>query len=658
MSGVKGNNAPAASAYVFRHNNVVSLQHDLSLVQRQTVKARTMFRCKGFELVEGAFFFESFGVALERKGRIEYTGAAASGFFGARFMRRRIRTEEKFRRARCRNAAQGKTMLFALRYRQTIMMRTNAPFKHGVAIDFQMMRRNRRCNIGGACLNKRGGVRSCDMLEHNFQLRKISHNINKDALDKHGFAIKDINVGVRHLAMHQQRHADALHGAQHRIDIFNVRYAKSGVRRCIRRVKLAGGKDALCKAAFNFGRLERIREIAGHQRRKVKVRRYRLDNAIAVGFRRRNRRHRLCQIGHDDRPRKLAGRVVGDSFEHFPVAQMHMPVIGPAELKTVLGHAFTIAADQALRDGVRKSFALMRRYYPAANPSANGIANYPKRLKCGPMTESIVALNDRAILRLSGDDRQGFLQGLITQDVDLLEEGGATFTSLLTPQGKILFDFFVINQGDHYLIDCNVDAAPALVKRLSLYKLRAKVKIEEADDVQVSWSLTEPSADGIAFADPRLAALGWRMIAPKGATSDGQASSLAAYHDCRITLGVPEFGSDFEGDDIFLLDVNYDALNGVSYKKGCFIGQEVTSRMKRKGQARKRTLIVEHEGGPLPAGADITAGASTLGNVSSSTAGKSLARTRLDRWEKAAAAKESVICDGRELRLSVPEYLE
>lgn len=260
-----------------------------------------------------------------------------------------------------------------------------------------------------------------------------------------------------------------------------------------------------------------------------------------------------------------------------------------------------------------------------------------------------VSLTDRAVIRLSGDDRHAFLQGLITQDMDRLADAPAAFAALLTPQGKILFDFFVVKGSDALLIDCRKDAAPALLKRLSLYKLRAKVALAIAEDQKIIVG-AEMTSGG--FVDPRNAALGWRAIA------SGDFSEDESYDRRRIATGVPEFGKDFSSDEMFLTDVNYDALNAVSYKKGCFIGQEVSSRMKRKGEIRRRTLIAEFDGPPPAKGASVAAGDSTLGEIMSGTDGRALAAIRLDRWEKAKAAGMPVTCEGRELRLVVPGALE
>ncbi len=267
-------------------------------------------------------------------------------------------------------------------------------------------------------------------------------------------------------------------------------------------------------------------------------------------------------------------------------------------------------------------------------------------------------ITDRAVVRIIGEDRRTFLQGLVTQDVDRLSPGAAIFSALLTPQGKILFDFMIAERDDAFLIDCDKDAAPALVKRLTLYKLRAKVAIDIDENLAVMTSQTQPTPTaGIAFPDPRLPALGWRIIAPKDAGDRDDDYDLR-----RIALGVPEFGRDFSTDETFPLDVNYDALNGVSYSKGCFIGQEVASRMKRKRDVRKRTVIAEfddHEVGLAPEkGAAIIAGDITLGQILSVTEGAALALIRLDRWEKVKAAGGNIECNGKSLQLRVPDYLK
>lgn len=258
-------------------------------------------------------------------------------------------------------------------------------------------------------------------------------------------------------------------------------------------------------------------------------------------------------------------------------------------------------------------------------------------------------LTDRTVIRLTGEDRFPFLQGIVTEDIEKLKTAPAIFTALLTPQGKILFDFFVVRNGESLHIDCFKDAAEALMKRLSLYKLRAKVSLEPATGLNVIASPVEIEG---GFPDPRHGGIGWRAMASGDFPADND------YDAQRIALGLPEFGKDFGGDEMFLTDVNYDALNGVSYKKGCFIGQEVSSRMKRKGDIRRRTLIARFEGPAAEKGAPVTSGGSTLGETLGGAGDRALALIRLDRWEKSKAEGAPIECGGREVQLQFPAYLE
>lgn len=271
-------------------------------------------------------------------------------------------------------------------------------------------------------------------------------------------------------------------------------------------------------------------------------------------------------------------------------------------------------------------------------------------------------LQSRAVIRIDGPDALTFLQGLITQEPPA--PGEAAFAALLTPQGKILFDFLIVADGGGFLLDCHGEAADALVKRLSLYRLRAKVTIARPSDwsVGATWGDTGASASGNfrAFADPRLAALGRRLLGQNELVSAfvGSSSAEADWNRHRLSLGVPEFGKDFAPEEVFLLDVNYDALGGVSYKKGCFVGQEVTSRMKRKGEVRKRTLRLSFDGAPPAKGAAVTAGESSLGEVLSGADGVALALIRTDRLAAAQGAGIAIEAEGKPLRIDVPAYLE
>lgn len=261
-------------------------------------------------------------------------------------------------------------------------------------------------------------------------------------------------------------------------------------------------------------------------------------------------------------------------------------------------------------------------------------------------------LDDRALIRLAGGDRQKFLQGLITQDIEQLAPNRPLFAALLTPQGKILFEFFIFEDGPHYFLDCTRDLAPGLLKRLTLYKLRADISLSLDESLYVCTAGGAFEAR-VCGRDPRLEALGWR-----GLTDECPPPDDGAYSERRITLGAPELGADFRPETMFLTDVNYDALGAVSYKKGCFVGQEVSSRMKRKGDIRKRTLIASFDSGTLQAGDKLTAGQTSLGEIVSARGATGLAIVRMDRLAVAIESGAPIVSGHTPVQLRLPEYLE
>lgn len=190
-------------------------------------------------------------------------------------------------------------------------------------------------------------------------------------------------------------------------------------------------------------------------------------------------------------------------------------------------------------------------------------------------------LTDRAIVRLSGEDVLGFIQGLVTQDITGPLPGWA---GLLTPQGKCLFDFLVWPDGDDILLDCESEAADDLIKRLSLYRLRRPIAIARDEDLAAHWSLRE----GQGVTDPRLAELGHRWLAPANETSSG-------WLEHRLRLGVCEGRAEL--GDLLWLECNAAELNGVSFSKGCFVGQENTARMNWRQKVSRRLVVVEGDGG-------------------------------------------------------------
>lgn len=190
-------------------------------------------------------------------------------------------------------------------------------------------------------------------------------------------------------------------------------------------------------------------------------------------------------------------------------------------------------------------------------------------------------LTDRALLRLAGEDVRGFLQGLVTNDLDTLAPDRPLWAGLLTAQGKALFDFILWADGDDVLIDCEAEQAEALGRRLSLYRLRRAITIARDDSLAVHWS--SDGADGAP--DPRLAALGRRWLAPAGAPAEG-------WLEHRLGLGVTEGVAELGGDKILWLEGNAAELNGVSFAKGCYVGQENTARMNWRNKVNRRLVVV------------------------------------------------------------------
>ena len=252
-----------------------------------------------------------------------------------------------------------------------------------------------------------------------------------------------------------------------------------------------------------------------------------------------------------------------------------------------------------------------------------------------------VLLDDRAVLAISGPQARDFLQGLVTNDiVGGLAPGAGLYTALLSPQGKVLFDFLMTEGDGALLLDVARDARDALLKKLKMYKLRAKLEIEARDQLAVFVDLkghpqnrVVPYADrAVSFPDPRLAALGMRSIGAR-AEMPANLPGPRAYHQHRLALGVPE-GSDFGFEKIFALDAGLAELNGVSFTKGCYIGQELTSRMKHRATSRKRILTVRAEA-PLPASGAVTKGGTEIGELISTHGDTAFALIRLDRLEDA-----------------------
>ncbi len=285
-------------------------------------------------------------------------------------------------------------------------------------------------------------------------------------------------------------------------------------------------------------------------------------------------------------------------------------------------------------------------------------------------------LPDRGVIRIVGEDARRFLNGIVTNDVDKLKPGEARYAALLTPQGKIIVDFFVAeasaDDGGGFFIDAPRALASTLVQKLGFYKLRAKVAIEDLSDrlgVMAVWGGQDlaghiQSEYGLSFADPRLAALGVRIIVPPQVAGDAAAdlgaasSEAAAYEAHRIALGVPRGGEDFVYGGTFPHEADMDQLNGVDFHKGCYIGQEVVSRVEHRATARSRVVPVTFDGGAPMQGLEVVAADKPVGMMGSAANGHGLALLRLDRVADAVAAGTPVTSGGVALHAVKPDWAD
>ncbi len=287
---------------------------------------------------------------------------------------------------------------------------------------------------------------------------------------------------------------------------------------------------------------------------------------------------------------------------------------------------------------------------------------------------AVTCLEDRGVVSVSGPDAAKLLQGILTNDMDALNGQDALFAGLLSPQGKVLFDFIVSRQPkglsgqdapNAFWLDVARDQAPALVKRLTLYKLRAKVDIRDESErlnVLAMWGHDPCFICLVGYADPRLPALGLRgigkrqFVAGDMSCTNGVHSTPDAYHAHRIALGVPEGGRDYTFGDAFPHEALFDQLHGVSFTKGCYVGQEIVSRMEHRGTARKRIVPVE-AAGPLPVpGTDIKAGDVTIGALGSTAGSQGLALLRLDRVSEFAAKGVPLTTGDATLSVKIPTW--
>lgn len=279
-------------------------------------------------------------------------------------------------------------------------------------------------------------------------------------------------------------------------------------------------------------------------------------------------------------------------------------------------------------------------------------------------------LPDRGVIKVAGEDARNFLNGLVTTDLDRLKPGLGRFGALLTPQGKIVVDFLITEapagHGGGFLIDCPKALADSLATKLKFYKLRAKVTVENLSGdlgVLAAWDGQPAAQPDLAFADPRQEGLGFRILIPEDLEqklSDLIGAELVdatEYEAHRIALGVPRGGLDFMYSDTFPHETNMDRLAGVDFDKGCYVGQEVVSRMQHRGTARTRSVKVLLDGPSPEAGATILAGDKPVGTIGSTSGGKGIALVRIDRVADALDAGQPLTAGGLALKLAEPDVV-
>jgi folate-binding protein YgfZ len=290
-----------------------------------------------------------------------------------------------------------------------------------------------------------------------------------------------------------------------------------------------------------------------------------------------------------------------------------------------------------------------------------------------------VLLADRSVLALRGGDVRSFLQGLTSNDVARIREDQAGYGALLTPQGKFLFDFFIAQEGAQLLLETEQARLEQLLRRLLMYRLRSKVDLEDVstrfavaaligDDVAGLLDLPQsPGAarvldQGLVFIDPRLARLGARALL-MGETAAALLAKLGfeelergAYERLRLTLGVPDGSRDLVVEKSTLLESGFEELNGVDFAKGCFVGQELTARMKYRGLVRKRLMPVTFAGPPPPPGTIIRLAGRDAGEMRSGIDGQGLALLRLEQVEKARAEGAPLMAGATEILPQAPAW--
>jgi tRNA-modifying protein YgfZ len=279
------------------------------------------------------------------------------------------------------------------------------------------------------------------------------------------------------------------------------------------------------------------------------------------------------------------------------------------------------------------------------------------------------ALPDRGVVKVAGDDARKFLNGLLTTDAGKVTPGHPIFAALLTPQGKIMVDMIVAEapaeDGGGFFLDVPRALGKMLVDRLNFYKLRAKVTVEDLSEtlgVMALWDGARPTDYGLCYGDPRLAALGLRCMLPPHLVAEAAAdlgadlADATEYEAHRIALGAPRGGLDFNYSDAFPHEADMDQLNGVDFEKGCYVGQEVVSRVEHRGTARKRVVPVTFDEFAPEAGVTVMSGELPIGTMGSSAQGRGLAMLRLDKVGEALAQGRPIVAGGITLNPVKPDW--
>ena len=271
--------------------------------------------------------------------------------------------------------------------------------------------------------------------------------------------------------------------------------------------------------------------------------------------------------------------------------------------------------------------------------------------------ETAQKLDKRGVLYLSGKDTRKFLNNLITQNPNKISKGTGIYASLLTPQGKYLFDFFLIEDDEHLLLDCHESQTTDLLQKLTMYKLRADVEIRNISGDLTVWALSTPDGpdhkNHITIPDPRHPDMGYRLYLPRGKKPIFGETDISKYETKRIELGIPEGPIDLEVGKRFIMEANLEELNGLDFNKGCYVGQEINARMKHRGTLKKRIIPVEFEGSAPSPNTKIMLGNKEAGYTLSHQGNMGLALMRLERL-----GGNLNLEDGTPIKLRIPNWLK